>query len=155
MDTTTLGNGLALELGAVIVNDVKRNFMLKNLQTLVHASVPNLGDSFILALADSDSNDTVIGTALGATGQDPEDGNTYRDDQMKVRRIWSIATLELMGMAAGGSLQQMIQWKLPPKGIPVLKGRGLKVVCFNHDLVNNFSNGPSFKLYHKIMGGWF
>ncbi len=129
--------------------------MLKNLMTNVHAVLPNLGDSFVLALADLDASDAEISTAMQATSQSIEDSVEYIDGQQEVRRVWDIQGLNYNGLVAAGSVQQMIQWKLPPKGIPLLKGRGLKLVVYNTDTAASFSNGPIFKHHSKAMGGWF
>lgn len=129
--------------------------MLKNLCSHIHVSVPNLGDSFVVVLANTDSSAADINEALLNTTQTIEEGNDYPRDQTRVRRVWDIQTIPYNGLTTGGSIQHMIQWKLPPKGLPILKGRGLQWMCFNTDSANSFANGPSFKALTKMMGGWF
>ncbi len=155
VDTTTLAVITAADLGAVLTNNIVRNFMLKNLATHFHVSIPNLGDSFVVCLVQADATASQIASALSSTSQNPEDSVAYNNGQQEVRIVWDIQTIHYEGMVAGGSVQQKVQWKLPPKGVPVLKGRGLKIWCFNTDTANAFSNGPSFKVINKIMGGWF
>jgi len=155
VDTGTLAALTANLIATLIPDGVVRNLMVKNIKSHFHVSVPNLGDSFIVALGAADASGAEIATALLSTSQDLEDSVAYNDGQNEVRRVWDTQSIEYDGMIAGGSIQRMIQWKLPPKGIPVLKGHGLAIFCFNTDTASSFSNGPSFKHQGKIMGGWF
>ncbi len=109
----------------------------------------------MVVLAEADATDAEIAQALISTVKNPENAVAYRDGQTEVRRVWARASIPYEGLIAGGSVQVMVQWKLPPKGIPVLKGRGLKMCVFNTDVANAFSNGPSFKSISIMMGDWF
>ena len=156
VDTTTLAAGLAISIGNITpTGGLVRNFMLKNLETHMHVSIPNLGDSFVVVLGDIDASPAEIAEAFATTEMDYEDSVEYRQGQDEVRRIWSIMSIPYNGLVAGGSVQMMHSWKLPPKGIPLLKGRGLTLFCVNTDTAAAFSNGPSFKPFSKLMGGWF
>lgn len=154
VDSMTLAAQTSLRIGDILVDPV-RHFMLKNIWTMVHMVVPNITDSFLLAIVESDPTEARITTALQSTEQNPETSDLYSTGQKDVRLVWAVATLELDGIVAGGSLQRAIQWKLPPKGIPVLRGRGVRVVIFNTDAAASFVNGPAVKLFHRFMGGWF
>ncbi len=154
VDSTTLASLTALSMGDLFGTLVK-NFMLKNLESFFQITVPNLGDKWFVALADSDASDAEISAALATTSVDREDSVEYRDGQNEVRRVWSIFKPPGDGLIAGGALSGMHQWKLPPKGIPLLKGRGLKMVVFNFSTADPFSNGPVLTFSSKAMGGWF
>ncbi len=155
VDSTTLAGGNALSVGVILQNNTDRNFMLKNLISHFHVSVPNIGDSFVLVLAQADASAAEVASAMDDTSQAYEDSVAYRDGQVIVRRVWDIQSIEYDGLVAGGSVQRKVMWKLPPKGIPNLKGRGLSVFVVNTDTAVAFSNGPSFKGFSKLMGGWF
>lgn len=154
VDTTTLAAAQSMLIAGLFAT-LQRNFMLKNLKSIVHVSYPNLGDSCLLVLASADASAAEINSAMSSTSKDLEDGQAYPNGQQEVRLVWDIQAIPLDGMVAGGSSQFMIQWKLPPKGIPLLKGRGLTIHAFNFDVAVAFSNGPSFKSYSKAQGGWF
>lgn len=154
VDSMTLAAQTSLRVGDILVDPV-RHFMLKNLWTSVHAVVPNITDSWILAIVETDPSEAQITTAMQTTEQNPESSNAYSDGQREARLVWAVATVDLVGIVAGGSLQQSIQWKLPPKGIPILRNRGVRVVIFNTDAADAFVNGPAIKLFHRMMGGWF
>ncbi len=154
-DSATLAALAALSLGDLL-GTVKRNFMLKNLKTIYNITVGNIADHYCFALADADASDVEIAAALTNTSIDIEDSVAYRTGQDVVRRVWDIQVPEITGgIASGVALATMIQWKLPPKGVPVLKGRGLKTVIFNTDSSVAFSNGPVIDGIHKLQGGWF
>ncbi len=130
--------------------------MLKNLKSIYSLTIGNTADHYCFALADADASDAEIAAALTNTSIDIEDSVAYRTGQDVVRRVWDIQMLEISGgLQSGEAVQGMIQWKLPPKGVPVLKGRGLKTVIFNTDSSVAFSNGPVIDGIHKLMGGWF
>lgn len=154
VDSSTLAALSAVSLGDLL-GTVVRNFMCKNLRSQYHVSIPNIGDSFVIVLCSADASTAEIAAALTSTTKNLEDTEAYRTAQVTVRRVWDIQSINYEGLAAGGSVQQQIDWKLPPKGIPVLKGGGLKVVVFNTDTIVAFGNGPTFKAIHKMMGGWF
>ncbi len=155
VDTLVLAAVTALSIGDIIPDGIVKNFLLKNLQTFFHVSVPNVGDSWIVVLAAADASVGEIAAALANTSMDTEDQIELRDGQSDVRRVWSIHTNSMEGLAAGGSIQEMHQWKLPPKGVPVLRGHGLTMFVYNTDTANAFGNGPSFKTFSKGMGGFF
>lgn len=154
VDTDVLGANSSLLIASVVTNPAVRNFMLKNLKTLVQAVIPNISDNCILALADSDASAVEIATALNTTVQDLEDSVDYKLGQTNVRRVWDIQAIPIDGQVAGGTSRFMVQWKLPPKGIPVLKGRGLSIFAFNAENAA-FSNGPTIMCLSKLQGGWF
>ena len=155
LDTGTLGSGTALLLDQLTSNST-RNFMTKNIVSLVQATYPDAGDSIVLVLGNSDSSVVEIAEALENTTQDLETNPEYRDDQVKLRRVWDIQPLMFGNVDAGQGVQQKIQWKLPPKGIPTLKGQGLSIYAYNPQSGVALSNGPTIKsCFTKRMGGWF
>ncbi len=154
VDTGTLGASTAVLISSVVTNPAVRNFMLKNLNTIVNATFPTVTDHLILLLADSDATVAELATSLNSTSQDMEDSVAYRQGQEQVRRIWDIQAVPRDGIVNGGVVGFQIAWKLPPKGVPVLKGRGLSIFGFNPENAA-FSNGPSVLTLSKVMGGWF
>ncbi len=155
LDTTILGANAALKIGDIIVAPAVKNFILKNLRSNFHIDVPDLGDAFTIVLADDDATAAEIAAGLVNTEQDMEDNTEFPLGQTLARRVWAFFTPELQGIAAGGAIQVQHQWKLPPKGIPVLKGSGVSIYVFNFDKVNAFTNGPNFRGIHKMMGDFF
>ncbi len=155
VDTATLAAGNSIVIAGMIAEPAVRNFMLKNLYSIHHIKIPVVEDKFFLALTDADASDTERNQGFDTTSQNPEDGTVYPRDQQRVRRTWGIQGIDYDGIAAGDTIQVAIQWKLPPKGIPVLKGRGIDITLVNLDNANPFSNGPSISTYAKAMGGWF
>ncbi len=153
VDTGTLA-ALTPVLLQTLYSDVTKNFILKNLRTIVHASIPNVGDQAMLVLADSDATLTEVSAALATTAFDPEDNTVFRAGQDTVRRVWDVQPLLFEG-AAADSASYLIQWKLPPKGIPSLRGSGLIIYCFNFNIASAFANGPTFNLFTKFMGEFF
>ncbi len=152
VDTTTLGGTTALIVDTLLAN-VARNFMAKNIKSIFWASGANNTDMYALVLHDGDASAAEVAAALSDTSQDLEDSIDYRNGQLTVRIIWDIQVLEY-DADTGYSVARMIQWKLPPKGIPVLKGRGLAISVFNpRDTA--FANGPVITHLGKLMGGWF
>ena len=103
VDTATQAALAVTSLGS-LMTDLKRNFMLKNVQSHVHVSVPNLGDSFMLVLAADDASSAEIATALTATSQNIEDSVDYNNGQVFVRRVWARASMNLNGIIAVGSI---------------------------------------------------
>lgn len=154
IDTGALGAQTAIVIAEIMPDPVVRNFMLKNLRTIVTARVPNVQDSLILVLGDADASLAEIQAALQTITQDFEDRVAYPLGQTVVRRVWDIQPFRLDGAVDGGGVNFMIQWKIPPKGIPVLKGGGLQIYAFNIES-NAFTDGPNINTISKVMGGWF
>lgn len=152
-DSGTLA-ALAVVSQANLLGTVNRNIMIKNIKTLVHADFPDVNDAAALVLADPDFTLNQISAGLGNTSITPEDASTYIPGQEEVRRVWDIQPLP-MGQIAGDAAMSMIQWKLPPKGVPVLRGRGLEIFIWNMSGANAFSNGPTVVTRSKVMGGFF
>ncbi len=155
VDTGTLASKAAIVIGALITEPSPRNFMLKNAETHFRVTVPSISDSFLIGIAAADASAAEIAEGMDNTGQDLEDSIPYRTGQDRVRRIWAVDAIQYDGLVAGGTVQVKINWKLPPKGIPVLKGRGLNLFCYNFNTAGPFSNGPLFRQWSKLMGGWF
>lgn len=155
VDTAVLAASTPISIGNVMAAPVVRNFMLKNLKTIVHGVFPDKTDACCLVLADGDASASEILEAMASTSIDLEDRVEYPKGQQEVRRVWDIQDLDYTGLVNGGAIMQTVQWKLPPKGVPILKGGGLQIMAFNMDSANGFTNGPSFMVVHKIMGGWF
>ncbi len=154
-DTTILAASTAFNLDTIFSN-LKRNFMLKNLKTICKAVYTDTVDMPILVLGATDASVAEIAEALATTAFDPEDSVSYNDGQTKVRRVWDIQPgLPGSNPTTAGTTCWEIKWKLPPKGIPILKGRGISIYAFNMDTANAFANGPIFTMVHKAMGGWF
>ena len=155
VDTAALGLNASLELISVVTNPAVRNFMLKNLETWFHMKYPDVDDRMLVILADSDATVAQISAAMATTVQDLEAGVDYSTGQRIVRRVWSIGIPEMHGAVNGDVVTWHHEWKLPPKGVPVLKGRGLSLFAFNMDAGEVFTNGPTVTMVAKAMGGWF
>ncbi len=154
VDSATLAAQTALLVATLVTAPVVRNLMVKNVKTIMHALISNVSDVGILVLGDADASATEIKEALQSTSQDYEDQVAYRDGQSTVRRVWDIQAIPTDGVVVGGSINWEVPWKLPPKGIPILKGSGLAIFIFNVEDAA-FSNGPTLVSQSKVMGGWF
>ncbi len=154
VDTATLAANTALLLDTLLGN-IQRNFMWKNIKTIWHATIPNIADRMLFVLANSDATVAQVATALSNTEGDIENRVAYENGQQEVRVVWDIQPMPLDGAVAGGSQSGTIDWKIPPKGIPTLRGGGLSMFMFNMSDTNAFTNGPSVVAVSKCMGGWF
>lgn len=153
IDTTTLAARTAL-LVHTIFSDVPRNFMLKNLRHEISVIAPDSADFCLLVLAAADASVGEIAGGMLNTSRDLEDSVAYKDGQADVRRIWDFHIVK-SNMASTIVTSYMHQWKLPPKGLPLLRGHGLAVFAFNMSIDNSFVNGPVIVMQSKAMGGWF
>ncbi len=126
--------------------------MIKNIKTIVHAEHPNVTDRAVLVLYNNDFSVTEVVEALSNT-LDVEDQREYPLGQAAARAIWDIQPMPY-DIDAGAAMSQ-IEWKLPPKGLPVPEGGGVSIGVLNIDTGNPFSNGPTVHALTKFMGGWF
>lgn len=155
VDTTTLGAQTALTVHDIITAPSTKNFMLKKLRTLAQVSIPDLTDALILVLATPDATPAEIATALATTEFDQEDRVESRMDQTRVRQVWDIQGIPKVGVVAGDTISWEIPWNLPPKGIPILRGGGLRIFAFNMEDAS-FSNGPTVGPFlSRFWGGYF
>ncbi len=154
IDSATTNGKTAFVISSMM-DDLKRNFMVKNLKTVIAALMGNVDDHLLLVLASADTSIQEIEDAFFPdTTQDVEDGVEYPLGQTVVRRIWDYRALYEGNVSSNNGIMTTIQWKLPPRGIPVLRGRGLKIYGLNMTDVS-FTNGPILFSMSKIMGGWF
>ncbi len=156
IDSTTLAARAAL-FQSNVMTAVERNFMVKNLRSEINVSFGSLLDMCVIVLGSLDASVTEIAAAMGDTSQSIEDGVEYTKGQAEVRLIWDyhVVRKDLQPLAETPVFNYTHQWKLPPKGIPVLKGRGLALYIFNMSPDDAFVNGPKVLTMQKIMGGWF
>ncbi len=153
---TAVTNGKTALVAQQLLANITSNFMVKNIRTIVHATWPAASDPLALLLGDDDAVIQDIEDALVPdTSRTRENGVGYPLGQTLARRIWgAIEALYEGRLSDGDSTTMVIDWKLPPKGIPVLKGRGLSIYGFNMS-TSQFADGPTLFLITKIMGGWF
>lgn len=128
--------------------------MAKNIRTSYQLLNTDVADKLILVLAAQDASVAEIAEALDNTSTDIEDGIEYPLGQNKVRRVWDFRLPPSNTISTYGTAETF-NWKLPPKGIPVLKGRGLAIFGYNWDGAQDFVNGPVLHSITKTMGGWF
>ncbi len=153
-DTTTLGAASALFLTSILT-DVEKNFMLKNLKTIVHANWPDVSDKCVLVLGSTDASVAEIAEAMTSTAFNIEDNVAFSKGQEEVRRIWDVQAPFEGNVENTQKTMREIQWRIPPKGIPVLRGRGLSIYAFNMDVNTAFTDGPTFSTWSKAMGEFF
>ncbi len=155
LDTTTLAASTAL-LFATLLGTADRNFMFKNVRTEFHISWETLDDKMMILLANMDATVAQLAEAMATTETDIEDSVNYRTGQDRVRRVWDFFVPTVHAEDLTTVHQQFShQWKLPPKGIPVLRGGGLALFAWNMDSTQPFTNGPTLNATTKSMGGWF
>jgi len=151
-DFAVLGPGAAGVLDAV-VEDVQRNIMFKNGKTLITADWPNANDSLIAVLHYADASNTQVADALAGKSFMIEDGPAYQLQQTENRWIIDIQSMNRPDVA-GETSDTQINWKFPPKGIPILRGNGLAISMFNPGPIA-LLNGPTMNSVSRWMGGWF
>lgn len=154
VDTSTLAASTVVQIDLGL-SSLNRNFVLKNLRSIYHVNIPDPLDECALILAYSDASDADIEAALtGVAIKDIEDVQAYKDGQLKARGIIAIEEPP-WGDIAGAGMVGVVDWKLPPKGIPALKGDGFQILAYNLNTVAAFTNGPTFRGLSKWMGAWF
>ncbi len=154
VDTTTLASKTA-QLVDTLMSDADANFMFKNIRTEFIINTGDLGDQLLLVLAPSDATTTQIAAALVNTSTSRDDAVNYPRGQNDVRQTWDFFVSPLKPGEAVGHLEAFThQWKLPPKGVPVLKGGGLSIFAYNMSSFA-FVDGPIVSVISKSMGGWF
>lgn len=152
-DTTTLAAKTAL-LHTTLAGSLVKNFMGKNIRTEFSIISFDVADKMLLVLAPSDATVSQVAAGLADTSLNPEDSVNYRTGQKNVRQVWDFFIAPVSEAAT--SLNQFThQWKIPPNGIPQLRGGGLSIFAYNMDQVNDYVNGPVLHSITKSMGGWF
>ncbi len=150
-DTTTLATRAALLVQTILGSSV-RNFMFKNIRSEVFAIQTDLADRVMLVLANSDATVAQVATAMGNNSVNLEDRVNYANGQQEVRVVWDFVALD--SPQSNKSNVMHIQWRIPPKGIPTLRGGGLSIFAFNYGTVD-LVNGALGDIQTKSMGGWF
>ncbi len=154
IDTATLAAATAIA-ASTLMGDLDANFMFKNIRSEIHYIIPDVADKCLLVLANSDATIADITASLSNTIVQRDNGITYANGQQEVRTVWDHRILNYTAIATGGAGSMTINWKIPPKGIPALKGRGLTIFAFNIDRINDYVNGPIVHFQNRWMGGWF
>ncbi len=154
IDTATLVAQTAL-LQTNLMSDADANFMWKNIRTEFEIVVGDPVDILVLVLASSDATVAQIKEGLANTEVGRDNAVLYRVGQQQVRQVWDFFIVPWDRKVASEATSFTRNWKLPPKGVPTLKGGGLAIFCFNMSPSNNFANGPIVTTLTKSMGGWF
>ncbi len=153
-DTTVLAANTAI-LHTNLMTDADRNFMYKNIRTEFNIISVDAADMMILVLASSDATPAEIAQALDNTQVGLDNRITYPVGQQQVRQVWDFFVAPVSQLSGSSLVQFTHQWKLPPKGVPALKGGGLAIFLYNASSSFAFVNGPLVRTLTKSMGGWF
>ncbi len=108
---------------------------------------------FMLCLVYGDATLQEIDNNLTVSVVNPENGQTYRANQVDERRVidWTVVPGNELANQTTGFVWEP---RLPKKGIPCAKGDGFKFVAFNMNASLAMTDGPNLNAISKYIFAW-